>query len=263
MRSCCVIFASLSILVALGVGSPAGFSPISGTKRIIGGTDAKEGAAPYIVSLQNYGRHFCGGSIVGDRWILTAAHCVDGKKSNEVMIQAGTNRLDDSRLPYPVDLIVSHNLYNRSLKINDIALIRSSVPLDFSKRIQNIELALDPVPDNATVTLVGWGRTKREGVLAYKLQYIELRYVESKRCQEMLEEPVGVGKLCTFIKKNEGACHGDSGSALTWKGKQIGIASYIHINCAAGFPDVFTRVSYYHEWIRSTMAENDNASDML
>lgn len=58
-----------------------GSNIVNPSPLIIGGNEAKDGQFPYMVSLRLYGSHMCGGSIISDHWILTAAHCLTPIKS--------------------------------------------------------------------------------------------------------------------------------------------------------------------------------------
>ena len=83
-----------------------------------------------------------------------------------------------------------------------------------------------------------------------QLQIIQLRTLTNNDCAQRLGGlTVTNGNVCTFTRSGEGICMGDSGGPLVVNGLQEGIASWV-IPCAKGYPDVFTRVSYYREWIR-------------
>lgn len=103
------------------------------------------------------------------------------------------------------------------------------------------------------MVLCGWGTTVLAGPTPDKLQYINLRTLSVEKCSELNESPeIKPAHLCTLTKSGEGACHGDSGGALQYRNKVAGIVSF-GTPCAVGFPDVFTRVSAYNDWINEHM----------
>nr|XP_022914398.1 chymotrypsin-2-like [Onthophagus taurus] len=226
--------------------------------RIVGGHDATDGQFPYQISLRYNGHHICGGSIIQENYILTAAHCIDGQKPDNFTIVTGSNLLDTGGDSYQVEKIIQHPDYNSQSIKNDIALLKLTDNIHYGDKVGQIKLPSDDIGPNVGVVLSGWGTLTYPGKPPNKLQTIELTTIPNLRC--MLEHPIlgffmgGVSTttVCTFSKAGEGACHGDSGGPLVEGDHQIGVVSW-GIPCGKGSPDVFTRVYSYLGWINDNM----------
>lgn len=136
-----------------------------GLPRIVGGEDAEEGQFPHQVSLRSriYRQHFCGGSILTPRFILTAAHCTQSTNSlprNVYAVVGALRRLKGGTI-VELERITPHQQYNPKIYKNDISLIRTSTEIIFSEFVQPIALPSDNLPVNGdfSVTISGWGRT--------------------------------------------------------------------------------------------------------
>lgn len=79
--------------------------------KIVGGQEAKDGASPYQVSLQIRKSHLCGGAIIHERFIVTAAHCLAGRKAVNFEILVGTNDVKNGKEYYDSDLLLTHSRY--------------------------------------------------------------------------------------------------------------------------------------------------------
>ncbi|KAJ6225201.1 hypothetical protein RDWZM_003746 [Blomia tropicalis] len=219
--------------------------------KVVGGNTASEGQFPYQISLRNRkNQHFCGGSIINEQWILTAAHCVDGETASSMMVVVGTNHLDHNGTQYDIAKVISHPSYNPLFTINDIALIQTNDTIQFNDRIDIVNLT-DTYPQRgSTAILSGWGLTKYpDQSLPNELQFIELRIISNIICRiRLFGFPILSTHVCTLSGRGKGACQGDSGGPLVVNGTQVGIVSW-GIPCARGRPDVFTSVVSYREWI--------------
>lgn len=167
-------------------------------------------------------------------------------------VLVGTNKLSEGGKIYRVKDKYTHEDYDAFQVKNDIALVKLTEPITFTEKIQPIQLETEYVGENKTVILSGWGSISYPGGEAPdKLQQIDLIVENLKTCQSKNKHNIDDTQICAKGIKHFGACHGDSGGPLIGTNKkQVGIVSYGH-PCAAGYPDVFTRVSKYMWWIKS------------
>ncbi|KAH8407048.1 hypothetical protein KR222_004772, partial [Zaprionus bogoriensis] len=210
--------------------------------RIVGGSDAPQAWAPYQVSIMNtFGEHVCGGSIIANQWILTAAHCLEWP-IKYLKIVTGSNDYTKPGAEYLVDAAKKHCEHDQPIYHNDIALLHTATPIVYNERTQPIKLATkDSLKAGDKVTLTGWGSVKAWGRYATQLQKIDLAYVEHSTCEQSVRNAswLGEGHICTYTKEGEGSCHGDSGGPLVDENQTlVGIVNWGEA-CAVGYPDVF------------------------
>ncbi|XP_020299071.1 chymotrypsin-2-like [Pseudomyrmex gracilis] len=233
----------IACLATVGHGLPT---------QIVGGTDAEIGKYPYMVSLRNNNKHFCGGSIINVRYILTAAHCLTGFKTNadvaDMTVHAGTNFLNQSGDVYNAEAVIIHEKFNIVLIRNDIGLVRLKTDIKYNEIVKPIDLAsTNSVEDGHPCLLTGWGTLEFMGKVPNELQKLDLKVYSQTKCKRTFVN-LKNSHICAFSQYGEGACHGDSGSPLVADGVQIGIASFVR-PCAIGYPDAYTRVYSYKNWV--------------
>ncbi|CAG0880138.1 unnamed protein product [Cyprideis torosa] len=256
---------------------PCGQVPISKNAfKIVGGTNTVRGQVPYIASLR-YTRagnsfHICGGTVINEKYILTAAHCVAGKLGNglEVAIQEYNIR-EDEKDPVEeiieIDQIFAHpdfRAFGRRIE-NDIALLKLKTDINFNDYVQPACL-----PDNndnqfegQTVTVSGWGATKEGGKSSNILQTLDLRAISKAACAFTLGIVLNIREshMCASgsFWGGEDPCQGDSGGPLVLSNPDITVVGVVSagVGCARPFfPGLYSRVSFFVPWIRQTLVEN-------
>ncbi|KAF5279401.1 hypothetical protein FQA39_LY05511 [Lamprigera yunnana] len=126
--------------------------------RIVGGSTAPNASYPHQVSFRlPNGKHFCGGSIISSYWVLTAAHCTYGMVPSDMIVVAGTNKLDSGGAYYNVSQIVSHEFYENNNHHNDIAVVKLAYAITFTDTVKSIKLALLRPLIGSVCQLSGWG----------------------------------------------------------------------------------------------------------
>ncbi|KAH8288740.1 hypothetical protein KR054_009160 [Drosophila jambulina] len=226
--------------------------------RIAGGNTASEGSWPWIGSIQNvYSYHLCGCSIIDKRWVLTAASCVSGLRARNLIVVTGTNNWWSLTASYyQVDQIHVHCNFDKPLYHNDIALLHLSEDIVYDEVTQNITLAdIDELTMGETLSFAGWGSPEAMGTYEQYLRESSGVYVPVDECIKLLgdTEDVDLGHVCVQMEAGKGACHGDTGGPLIDSQQRlVGLGNW-GVPCGRGHPDVYARVPFYHDWIRTTM----------
>lgn len=263
MNLAILLVAALAVLSAVNCKRIRDLPKNGPTNRIIGGEVAPENFAPYQISLQFYAEwkdgyiHNCGGSIVDDRWIVTAAHCVDGWTPERLYIATGSNLWEVPKRRYFADFIQMHPHYNDPDYYNDIALIRVNETIEFDESTQPVGLGEHPLQEGDELVLTGWGSTELYGETPDNLQMLTVKFVPNDICYRNLgptlsEDLDMAGNICTFIGEGYAACHGDSGGPFVHDNKLYGVVNW-GVPCAEGYPDVQASVVYFNDFIRKTI----------
>ncbi|XP_031631968.1 chymotrypsin-2-like [Contarinia nasturtii] len=218
------------------------------SSRIVGGKNATSDQAPCQCSVQRYSQHTCGCAIISENWILTAAHCVGGSTSN-IEILVGTNDLQSGGTRFTPERFIIHESYDRPRRMqNDIALIKMA-KMQFNSNVKPIKYSTNFVKDGAQLQATGWGRLSANGNIPRFLQVVNLKAISNQRCRRFYRNTVFDGILCTYTKVGEGVCNGDSGGPIVMGDELVGLTSFA-VLCAKGYPDGFTRISHYFNWIQ-------------
>lgn len=265
-------YSSLAVTPALAQEDtpPAPNQPVS--PAIVGGQDAAPGAYPWLVALFDRFANgepnglVCGGSLIAPDWVLTAAHCVVDAPPSRIDIVLGSNRLSSVTQRIPIDRAIVSSNYDPFGLDGDIALLHLTQSTTITP-IQPFQLGQGMVEtDYLRGTVTGWGLT---GVFMVPdaLQEVSLPIIDYTACAkswsdsyyEFTDRLICAG----YANMTKATCYGDSGGPLmvelgdgSWR--QIGIVLGGQYGCIGGtWPDIFTRVSKYNDWIQACMANPD------
>nr|CAH7730952.1 unnamed protein product [Callosobruchus chinensis] len=232
-----------------------------GLPRIIGGHEALPHAYPYQVGIVIRGDAFCGGSLISRRFVLTAAHCVDGAKNNDLEIILGAHKIfehESTQVRRQADSVIVHENFDPHSFENDIALIKLSKPVELNDVIRTIPLPKSRGCDDiySEQDVVSTERSIND--ISSVLEVVTLQVTSFDYCKAFFkkdEEEDGVvyvsrKNICTSGVGIKGTCDGDSGGPLQFNGTQIGIVSIGSDTCETGSPSIFTRVDWFLNWIR-------------
>ena len=254
---------ALASMMMIGCSSLAPGSHLDeslrGDPRIVGGQNAPADTFTYQVSIQTtWGFHFCGGSVIDDNWILTAAHCVDGESANSLRVESGILNLSDNGETDTVAEIIVHPGYDSRTNNNDIALLRLNGTTS-APPVALVDFASESTVSSAgTMAAVsGWGTLSSGGSSPDRLQYVEVPVVTNAECQDAYRsENITDGMLCAGYIGQGGAdsCQGDSGGPLVVAdGNDLvltGVVSWGYSCASPDYPGVYARVSEYVDWIQ-------------
>ena len=268
-------------LLALNGCVAADLGGDDGTDKIVGGTNADIAEFPWQISMQTQsGFPFCGGSILDEQFILTAAHCVDGSSAGSMRIAAGITRVSTSgsvgQIRQVAEIIMAPGYVSPEFG-KDVALLRLSQPLNLSDAnvtpidiVTAADAAAGVTAPGTNSTVTGWGTLSSGGNTPDVLQKVTVPLISNADANAaygpqgitITADQLGAGLIGIGGKD---ACQGDSGGPLivqTANGPKLaGVVSW-GFGCAdARFPGMYARVSSFEQFITSRGGDGGGGGD--
>lgn len=258
------IFFVLTVLIGTEASAFKERSKIQ--NKIFRGSFAQIGEFPYNCWLLAFGGSLnsCGCSIVTSQWVVTAAHCVEGKQMRFMTVYAGcTDRTSTENRQEAEVLQIVYNGYESSTRNNNIALLQLDKQLTFNNYVQKIRIPQipDTIPENSDCYVTGWGQTGG-GATTLNLKYGNVDVISNDKCDSWLSSGVALTNSTFCSGSNEtdtSPCEGDDGGPLvchddvTKTSYLYGVVSWLDTSGSCGSnPTVYTKTSDYYDWIENT-----------
>nr|XP_055026233.1 complement factor D [Misgurnus anguillicaudatus] len=230
---------------------------------ITGGKEAAPNSRPYMASLQWNEKHECGGFLISDQWVMSAAHCFRNGKESGVKVVLGAHSLskaEDTKQSFDVSAVYNHPDFSISNYDNDIALLKLESPITESYAVKPVKFqregGVDP-EEGSDVDTAGWGSLNNLGGRPDKLQELTITVMERWLCGrgDYYGAKFTNNMLCA-AKRQKDTCDGDSGGPLLYKGVAVGITSNGGKKCGSSKkPGLYTLISHYTQWIDRTTTQ--------
>lgn len=231
--------------------------------RIVGGQETEINQYPWMALMLYSGRFYCGATLINDRYVLTAAHCVNGFSADRITVRLlehdRSTTTEAQSFERGVERVVKHAGYNSATYNNDIALVRLDKPVDFTGGA--LRPVCMPTPGKSFTGLegvvTGWGAVHEHGSIATSLQEVKVPIMSNSECRKSGygASRITDNMICAGVKKGgRDACQGDSGGPLHVNNgthQIVGVVSWGEGCAKPNYPGVYTRVNRYGTWIRS------------
>ncbi|KAM9594156.1 coagulation factor X [Morphnus guianensis] len=236
--------------------------------RIVGGDECLLGECPWqAVLLNEAGEEFCGGTILNENFVLTAAHCMNQSKEIKVVVgEVDREKKEHSETMHTVDKILVHSKYIAETYDNDIALIKLKEPITFSEYIvaaclPEADFANEVLMNQRSGMVSGFGREFEGGRLSKKLKVLEVPYVDRNTCKQSTNFAITENMFCAgYETEQKDACQGDSGGPHVTRYKDTyfvtGIVSWGEGCAKKGKYGVYTKLSRFLRWVRTVMRQS-------
>ncbi|KAJ8338775.1 hypothetical protein SKAU_G00355610 [Synaphobranchus kaupii] len=238
--------------------------------EIIGGKEVKPHSSPWMVSIQGKGKHICGGVLIKDQWVLTAAHCERAfGQCTAVEAVLGAHSLGkDTNIRLGVEACIKSRTFNENSKADDIMLIKLKTKVKAKRKMikaKDLPKSGKDVSVGTSCQVTGWGITnEKDKVPSDTLQGVEVKIEDRDLCSCYYNNnpTITMDMLCAGNKKAKAdACFGDSGGPLLCKKVLVGVVSGGRGCGNPKKPGVYTRLSDRHlTWIKNVMKHRSNVS---
>ncbi|XP_066916917.1 trypsin-2-like [Clytia hemisphaerica] len=243
-----------------------------GHTRIVGGTNARPGDWPWQVQIDlntDWGRYWCGGTLINDEWIVSAAHCFeDDTRARNYDIYLGEHDIrskSGNEQKMEVAEIIMHPGYKYGDVDNDMALIRLKKKASFNTYVRPACFPDSSVkfPSGEECYVTGWGALRTGGSSPRILQQAKIPLVPQHECQRAMGNDITKNMFCAgYANKRIDSCQGDSGGPLVCKkrtstGQDVwylwGVVSW-GIDCASpGYYGVYSSIENMGSWVTNTL----------
>ncbi|XP_078500996.1 chymotrypsinogen B-like [Lissotriton helveticus] len=241
---------------ALGCGVPQIHPVLSGFARVIKGEEAVPGSWPWQVSLQEKdGWHVCGGSLISARWVVTSVTC--SITTAHLVILGEHDRGNNTEVIKTVGIaeVFVHPDWKPETKEFDIALLKLATPVGFTKTVSPVCIPEEEEEYTGFELCVttGWGLVRNNALfIPNKLHQAAVPLLMNKDCEAYYGSVIFDSMICAG-GAGSSSCSGDFGGPLVCERYGawylVGLSSWTSPNCSSSLPAVYSRMTWYREWI--------------
>ncbi|XP_036129994.1 kallikrein-8 [Molossus molossus] len=230
--------------------------------KVLGGQECKAHSQPWQTALFQDKQLMCGGVLIGDQWVITAAHC----KKSRYTVHLGDHSLQSKDGPQQERAVaqsIQHPCYNHDSDDHnhDLMLIRLRNPASLGPTVKPINLTNHCAQAGQKCTISGWGTvTSPQANYPDTLNCAEVEIFPRKRCEDAYPGKITEAMICAGDSSGADSCQGDSGGPLVCGGVLQGITSWGSDPCGQPQrPGVYTNLCRYLDWIKKTIGSRSSA----
>ncbi|KAL1251324.1 hypothetical protein QQF64_019120, partial [Cirrhinus molitorella] len=180
---------------------------------IVNGTEVKPHSRPFMVSLQKGCKHVCGGFLISDRFVMTAAHC--RKKNEKLTAVVGAHNLqkvNEGSVHIKVKSYHRHPDFNNHTYQNDIMLLRLEKEVEQNEKVMRISIPKQEgdIEADSVCSVAGWGRLSLKGKKSKGLMEADVRIMNKTECKNKWKYKFLASQMmCVY--GHGGSCNRDGG----------------------------------------------------
>uniref|UniRef100_F6S3Y5 Complement factor D (adipsin) n=1 Tax=Xenopus tropicalis TaxID=8364 RepID=F6S3Y5_XENTR len=228
--------------------------------RILGGQDSKAEVRPYMASIQQNGIHQCGGVLIADKWVLSAAHCATNSSYSSLNVMLGAISLskpEKYKIVVKVLREIPHPLYNSTIKHHDLLLLELSEKVTLSPAVNPLPFQNENIDISAgkRCLVAGWGQMRLTGKKPDTLQELWVPLISRDVCnrRNYYDNEITANMICAGESRKD-SCEGDSGGPLVCDGIAVAIVQGGFRKCGNPTkPGIYTLIEPYKSWIMESM----------